>query len=123
MTTERMWNVCPTVLFTCSAVNVTSPTLIWFVDDIAFASYTRVMYQYPFTVVPQNLTFNTQLGGVEILILEATFDPNINRVNFLSTMRVNISAIQEASIADVGCGFFSETRRLQDIVFNSSAGS
>ena len=54
-----------------------------------------------------NETFNAAVGGVAVRILVA------NRTNFLSTMTVNISALQEAGITTVQCGNLGTSSKLR----------
>ncbi len=115
-------NVCPEVTFSCSAVDFLT-TLRWFFNDDLFATYAYIPTpEYPFTVLPGNATYNALVGSVDIQILEVSLnedDPDM--ASFLSTMTVNISALQGAGVSTVSCGGFSQRSNI-DIAFNSSGG-
>ena len=117
--------LCPAVTFTCSAVNLDT-VLRWFVNDDLFASYDLIPSDmYPLTVEPVNATYNALVGGADVQILAASLnEENQNFASFLSTMTVNISALQDAGVSHVSCGRISRlTRTYANISYNSSAGS
>ncbi len=116
-------NVCPEVTFSCSAVEFSQTTFRWFFNDDLFAAYPySPNHQYPFTVPPENATYNALVGGVDVQILEASLnEDDSDIVTFLSTMTVNISALRGAGVSTVGCGRFSQ-RSSVNIAFNSSGG-
>ena len=115
-------SVCPEVTFTCLAVDLPSPILRWFLNDNQFAAYLgSPSDQYPLTLQPLNATLNVLVGGVNVQILEASFDDNLDAiVSMHSTMTVNISALQGAGVTNVSCGLFNiMTRAYKNVTFNS----
>ena len=101
--------------FTCSAVGLPSTTSRWFFNGNQFALYTiSITDIYPQTVEPQNATYNTLIGGVNIQILEANVnEDNPDVANFLSTMTVhNISALLGAGISNLECGSFAVRKNI-----------
>ena len=114
--------ICPKVTFTCSADMLT--VLRWFVSDDLFATYDVIPSDlYPLTVEPVNATYNALVGGVNVQILAASLnEDNQDFASFLSTMTVNISALQDAGVTNVSCGVFDRTRPYVNIPYNSSAG-
>ncbi len=103
--TASLSNVCPGVTLTCNAVDLPTSILRWFFNSDQLAFYVYNMDQYPFPVEPQNVTLNDLVGGVDIQILEASLNVNDRDItNFLSTMTVNISALQVAGINNISCG-------------------
>ncbi len=114
-------NVCPEVTFSCSAVDLLT-TLRWFFNDELFATYAYIpTHEYPFTLLPGNATYNALVGGVDIQILEASpNEDNPDSATYLSTMTMNVSALQGAGVSTVSCGSF--TRKSSLNVANSSGG-
>ena len=105
------------VTFTCSAVDLPATTLRWFFNDDEFARYTFSHGdQYPFAVQPRNATYNSLVGGVDVRMLRASH--NEDMASFLSTMTLNISALQEARVYSAGCGSFT-TRSTNNITYSN----
>ncbi len=105
--TTNVSHLCPEVVFTCSAIDLPSTTLRWFISGELIATYAFIPnVEYPVTVEVENATLNTLAGSdVDIQILEASLnedDPDI--ASFISIMTVNTSALGSAII---GCGIFS----------------
>ena len=116
-------SLCPIVTFTCIAVNQQEPILNWYFNDDRFARYPfdpDFPSQYPLTLEPENATFNSLVGGVQIQITASGIE---NNASFLSTMTVNISALQEAGVSTLSCGSSLFNRRIINMAFNSSNGS
>ena len=118
--------VCPEATFICTAESLNSSNLRWFLNDYFFATYAIILsHQYPFSLEPQNLTYSTLVGGVDIQILEA--NPNENNpdiVSFRSSITFNnISQLQVAGISVISCGQIRADRRdYANVEFNSSQG-
>ena len=116
-------DLCPMVTITCSAMDLSSTVLRWFLNDDLFAIYPLLSHMYPYRVHPENMTFSTLLGGVDIQILSASLNEN-NRdsANFLSNMTVyNISALKSAGISSISCGSLGR-RTSVGIEFDSTRG-
>lgn len=63
--------------------------------------------QYPLCVEATNLTYNTEIGGAEICVLEATQNAeNLDRINFISSITVNLTALEAAGVFNISCGRF-----------------
>ena len=113
------------VTFTCSAVDLPTNVLRWFVNDDLFASYDVIPSDvYPLTVELTNTTYNDLVGGVDVQILAASLNEDDQSfASFLSTMTANISALQDVGVTNVSCGRFGRlTRTYANITYNSSAG-
>ena len=98
--------ICPEVTFTCLAMEI-SDSLRWFFNDVdTFALYAIIPDDvYPLSVQPLNATYNELVGRVDIQIIEAsTHEDNPELFGFLSTMAVNIFALQRAGISKILCG-------------------
>ncbi len=104
--------------FNCS-IQLSDTVLRWFYDADQFADYAiNLADSYPLAVEAENATYNAVVGGVDIQILAATHDSDQNMASYLSTMTVNVSALQEAGLSKVACGSFTvmSTVRLADII-------
>ena len=120
--------VCPEVTFNCTAEDLMSTNLRWFLNNDLFALYTTLDlggHNYPSSLDPLNLTYSTLVGGVDIQILEA--NPNENNpdiVSFRSSITFNnISQLQVAEISVISCGLIGANRRgYANVEFNSSQG-
>ena len=115
--------VCPEVTFVCTAEDLPSTNLRWFLNDDLFAIYTTG--QSDSIINPENITYSTLVGGVNIQILRANpneNDPDI--VSFRSSIMFNnISKLQVAGISEISCGLRSEEGRgYFSVDFNSSQG-
>ena len=122
--TSRSSDQCPDVTFVCSAVDLPSTVLRWFFSNELFAQHSFIpgeSYPRPTRTII-NTTLNTELGGVDIEIVEAS-QPNSTRevTNFISTMKVNISALQKRGLTDVSCGS-TEARISTNISYDDNAG-
>ena len=119
-------SVCPEVTFTCSAVDLSSPILRWFLNDNQFVLYAiSPSDEYPLPLEPPNATLNALVGGVNVQILNASFnEDNPDAIaSIQSTMTVNISALQGAGVTNVSCGLFNTmTRAYKNVTFNSIGG-
>ena len=98
-------------------------TLQWFFSDRQFALYPISQTDsYPLTVEPQDTTLNTLVGGVDIQILSASLnEDNPDQASFLSTMTVNISALQGAGVSTISCGSLG-VRQTIGVRLNSNIG-
>ena len=68
------------------------------------------------------MVLNNQLGGVNVQIVEASqVDDTEDVASFLSSMRVNISALAAARVTNVSCGSFS-VRSSINITLDSNRG-
>ena len=94
--------------------------LRWFYDTFVFTQYAfNPADSYPLTVEAINATYNTLVGGVDIQILAANLVADRSMVSFLSTMTVNVSALQKAGISNISCGSslnVISTARLANII-------
>ena len=118
-------DVCPEVTFTCTAEDLPGATLRWFLNDVLFAVYSFIpQNQYPIPITPENTTYNALASAVDIQILAASpNEDNLDHASFLSTMTVNISALQGAGVRNVSCGRRSTlTRSYANVTFNSNGG-
>ncbi len=125
--TVSMSDTCPNVTFTCSAVDLPATVFRWFLNDDTFHFYQYPILnpnvEYPITVTPDNATYNTLVGGVKLVIVNASLsveNPD-SMASFLSTMTVNISALQEARISTVSCGRIMQ-RSSVNLTTNSDGG-
>ena len=104
----------------CS-IELTETFLQWFYDANPFANYIiHSADSYPLTVEATNTTYNALVGGVDIQILAAMIEGDIGNImtSFLSTMTVNVSALQEAGVSKIACGnsFLMNSVRLEAII-------
>ena len=121
---SRPSDICPDVTFICSAVDLPSTVLRWFFNDELFALHSFVPSDsYPIAAqLIVNMDLNIQLGDVDIKIEEASQpDLTVEVANFLSTMKLNISALQVRRVANVSCGS-TEVRISTNISYDSNAG-
>ena len=71
---------------------------------------------YPYSVTPESSNI-----GVDIQIISA--NRSGENQNIVSTLSVNISALKEAGVSTVSCGFFSTSSRSYiNVTFNSDRG-
>ena len=113
--TARPSNNCPWVTFNCS-VHLSATTLRWFYNADPIADYAiNPAHSYPRSLALDDTTiYNSLAGGVDIQILAAIFeDETRSMASFLSTMRVNVSALQEAGVSNVACGTFNMMSTIQ----------
>ena len=117
-------NVCPKVTFNCSADNLQSSILRWFINDKVFATYAiSPNHQYPLSLMPENETYSALLGGVDIQIVTASSNEDQPDIitSIQSTMTVNISALQVSGVTNVSCGLTNTiTRSYANITSGSS---
>ena len=96
--------VCPEASFQCSAVNLPSLLLLWYLNGRPVAQYTLPVIQpddYPLSFSPAGL------DGVTIEIRSASLSTDAaNSANFLSTLSVaNLTTLREASATTTSsCG-------------------
>ncbi len=107
--------VCPEATFTCSAVNLASTALIWFLNDAEISLYTFMSGdQFPINGLVTNASLASQIGGVDVKILSAMQTQSLR--SFLSTMTVNISALREVGIYSISCGSITERTSITILV-------
>ena len=115
---------CPEVVFTCLAEDIES-VLRWNLNSEESAVYTLdTSDTYPITLSLLNTPLNSKVGtnNVDIQILQARQNENnADNANFLSTMKVDISALQGANVTTVSCGS-SGTRNTSAVVFDPAGG-
>ncbi len=109
--------------FTCSAVDLPSTVLRWFLNGDYFALYALDETDlYPLPVQPLNATYNSQVGSVDIQILSASPNQdNQDIASFVSKMTVTISALQKAGISTVSCGSIGR-RSTVNVQFDPNRG-
>ena len=94
--------VCPQATFNCSATDLPSTTLRWFINDDIIAAYPydpRASDQFP-----QNIQ-SMSTYGVTIRILEASLNTSsMDRASFHSTLSGNLSVIREMGGHNISCG-------------------
>ena len=119
LSTRRESNTCPEVTFTCTALDLQSSALRWFLDGDGVAVYTlSPSHKYPRSVEPE---YRKSWGDVAVQILMATI--NDNGFSFWSTIAVNISVLKMAEISSISCGPFRVSmRRSANIKYNTSLG-
>ena len=101
---------CPEVTFTCSGVDTLLPSIQWFFDGEALAPFYHDIY--PLRVELYNTTWGALIGGVDIWIVEVSFDEDDPDYidSFFSTMTVNnISALEGFGVSTVSCGTYQHT--------------
>ena len=99
-----------------------STVLRWFFDDDPFAFYTFGLDDnFPIHVDPQ---LNIPGGNVDIKVVMATPNENDQDIfSFLSTMKVNLSAVKRAGKSTISCGLFNPSRRgIISVNFNFNTG-
>ena len=115
-------SICPEVTFICFAEDLPANSLRWFFNNddlVGTYDFAAQAHQYPFTVIPHDMTL---AGIVDILILSASLnEDNLDQANFLSTMSVNISMLQELGVSNVSCGLFG-TRSYLQVQYTSNGG-
>lgn len=106
---------CPEVNFICTLMDFPTTTLRWFFNDVLIATYPF----HPMDQYPRNLTSTFPIDGVEIQIISASLNSSgsVTSTSYLSSLRANISALQEARISSVSCGDF---RKIFSFVIPSS---
>ena len=111
--------VCPQVTFNCTAVDIPSTTLRWFINDDIIASYPYDSnHQFP-----KDHTITTMSSPwrdvVMIQIVEASYnDNNHDRGNFQSTLTTNLSAVRELGGENVTCGSAGTKSNTIELNFN-----
>ena len=96
--------ICPQVTFNCTAVDLPSTTLRWFIDDIIITAYPYdpVNHQFPYN---ETLILSSWTDVVTIQIVEASYSDNtLDRANFYSTLTANLSAIVKLGGNNISCG-------------------
>ena len=92
--------VCPQATFNCSATDLPSTTLRWFINDDIIASYP---YD-PSHEFPRNIQ-SMSTHRVTIRILQASFNASsMDTANFYSTLSGNLSVIREMGGHNISCG-------------------
>ena len=92
------------VTFNCTAVDLPSTTLRWFINDDVIASYPYIpTHQFPYN---ETLVSSPWTGVVIIQIVEASYSENsLDRVNFYSTLTTtNLSALAMLGGNNFSCG-------------------
>ena len=98
-TTSFHGMVCPQATFNCTATDLPSTTLRWFINDDIIASYP---YD-PSHQFPRNISMLTH--GVTIHILQASFsNSSMDTANFNSTLSGSLSVIREMGGHNISCG-------------------
>ena len=117
--TADLSTICSNATFICSTVEIRLTTLRWFFDDNIIGVFNFAPnQQYPFPVQS-----NDHASDVEIQVLEAI--PNKedqDLVQYLSTLTLNLSILQENDFSTVSCGTFS-MRGVLNVSFDSNKGS
>lgn len=104
--TVNSMKICPEAAFTCTAMDLPSTSLRWFLNGDEFARYTFARnHLYPRNVEPENATYNMLIGVVNIQILEASVNENnADEANFLSILTINTTAANIAGSFVIQCG-------------------
>ena len=95
--------VCPQVTFNCTAVDLPSTTLRWFINDDVIAHYAYdPNHRFP---NDDAIVSTNQTDVVTIEIVEASYsDSSLDRANFYSTLTTNLSAIKVLGGSSISCG-------------------
>ena len=95
--------VCPQVTFNCTAVDLPSTTLRWFINDDVIAAYPYdPNHQFPYN---ETLASSPWRDVVMILIVNGSYsDATFDRANFYSTLTANLSAIKMFRGNNIRCG-------------------
>ena len=97
MTTNSS-DVCPEVTFTCTAVDLLSTTFRWFSDGDQIALYAiSPTDTYPLEPMVTR-------DDVNVTILQGNLNQNNVEASYISTLTVNILALQSANISFIECG-------------------
>ena len=106
--------LCPTTSFVCSATDFSATTLRWFFDNELFAIYSYIPTdEYPLTIVALSQNYSAEIGGAEIHILDATQSADdLDRINIISTITLNITALEAARVFNISCGSFTIQRTI-----------
>ena len=95
--------ICPQVTFNCTAVDLPSTTLRWFINDDIIAAYPYDPdHQFPYN---ETLVSSPWREVVMIQIMNASYSvSNRDRGNFYSTLTANLSALVILGGNDISCG-------------------
>ena len=95
--------ICPQMTFNCTAVDLPSTTLRWFINDDIIAAYPYDPdNQFPYN---ETLASSPWTDVVMIQIVEASYsDSSRDRANFYSTLTANLSALVMLGGNSISCG-------------------
>ena len=111
---------CPLTSLTCTAVNIPGGDLRWFVGEEGLHYSFELSDVYPLQVqIPSDLT-----GVMMVQITDASLNGTSGTANFMSIMSVNVSALMNAGVTEIGCGsLFSRSNNVSFTQDYSSTSS
>ena len=97
--------------FQCSARNLSSLVLLWFVDSTPVAQYTIPVVdqdEYPF-LLPSPPELANMILTIEIASASLSGNDR-SRANFESTLRISLPSLGRARVTNISCGSFVERK-------------